>query len=103
MRTQDGPYVIRRALTNRRAGAAVWAFVAAEWDELTDRFPSNSVARMLEGITALDRTSLVETVAPFLADHPVPQGEKQVAQHLERQRINAALRDREADRFPATL
>ena len=94
VRTQDGPYLIRRALTNQTVGAHVWAFVASHWDLLTTRFPSNSVARMLEGIVMLDTGDQVAAVAEFLADHPVPQGRRQVAQHLERQRINAAFRSR---------
>ena len=94
VRTQDGPYLIRRALTNQEVGGHVWAFVASQWDLLTERFPSNSVARMLEGIVMLDTSEHVAAVADFLAAHPVPQGAKQVAQHLERQRINAAFRSR---------
>ncbi len=94
IRTQDGPYLIRRALINQHAGDHVWAFVASHWDRLTDSFPSNSVARMLEGIVMLDTSEHVTAVADFLAAHPVPQGAKQVAQHLERQRINAAFRTR---------
>ena len=94
VRTQDGPYLIRRALTNQEVGGHVWAFVASQWDLLTERFPSNSVAGMLEGIVMLDTSEHVAAVADFLAAHPVPQGAKQVAQHLERQRINAAFRSR---------
>ena len=94
IRTQDGPYLIRRALINQHVGGHVWAFVASHWDRLADSFPSNSVARMLEGIVMLDTTEQVAAVADFLASHPVPQGAKQVAQHLERQRINAAFRTR---------
>ena len=94
VRTQDGPYLIRSALTNQEVGSHVWAFVASHWDLLTTRFPSNSVARMLEGIVMLDTSDQVAAVADFLAVHPVPQGTKQIAQHLERQRINAAFRTR---------
>ena len=94
VRTQDGPYLIRRALANRTVGGHVWAFVASHWDLLTARFPSNSVARMLEGIVMLDSDDQVASVFEFLTAHPVPQGRRQVAQHLERQRINAAFRAR---------
>ena len=93
-RTQDGPYLIRRALINPYVGSHVWAFVASHWDRLTAGFPSNSVARMLEGIVMLDTAEQVAAVAGLLAANPVPQGAKQVAQHLERQRINAAFRAR---------
>ncbi|GJM37799.1 MAG: aminopeptidase [Acidimicrobiales bacterium] len=103
VRSQDGPYVLRRALANPVAGETVWAFVCAHWDALKDSFPSNSIARLLEGIVSLDTAPMVTEVAAFLDTHPVPQGEKQIAQHRERQRINAALRDRESARFSATL
>ncbi len=103
VRSQDGPYVLLRALTNREAGRSAWQFTTAHWEALTDRFPSNSVARMLEGVTALDSDEMVEEVAAFMKAHWVPQGEKQIAQHLERQRINAALRTRESTRLAAAL
>lgn len=103
VRAQDGPYLIRRALANRRVGAAAWDFTAANWDELARIFPSNSLARMLEGIVGLDRPEQAERVRSFLAAHPVPQGTKQIAQHLERLEINVAFRHREADRLSAVV
>ena len=103
VRAQDGPYLIRRALANRRVGAAAWDFTAANWDELARIFPSNSLARMLEGIVGLDRPEQAERVRSFLAGHPVPQGAKQIAQHLERLKINVAFRHREADRLSTAI
>ena len=73
------------------------------WDDLNERFPSNSITRMLEGITSLDTDPLVAEVGAFLAQHPVPQAGKQVDQHRERQRINASLRRRESDGLRASL
>ncbi|MEQ8840900.1 MAG: M1 family aminopeptidase [Acidimicrobiales bacterium] len=99
VRTQDAPYVIRRALTNPIAGPRVWEFTKSNWELIGERFPSNSVARLLEGISQLDTDALVADVSAFLGDHPVPQGAKQVAQHLERQRVNAAFRRRETTGF----
>ena len=58
---------------------------------------------MLSGVTALDEPDLVEAVASFLDDHPIPQAGKQVDQRLERQRVNAAFRAREAERFTTSL
>ena len=104
VRTQDGPYLIRRALANRVCGPDAWDFLAEHWDGLLGTFPSNySVARMLEGVTALDRAELAAGVHAFMADHPLPQGAKQVAQHLERLDINVALRSRESDRLAAAV
>ena len=100
VRTQDGPYLIRRALANRRCGPNAWDFLAEHWDRLLAIFPTNySLARMLEGVTALDRAELAARVRGFVASHPLPQGAKQVAQHLERLDINVALRARESDRL----
>ena len=103
VRTQDGPYLVRRALLNRVCGSEAWDFLAGNWDRLLGIFPTNSPARMLEGVTALDRADLAARVHAFLAEHPLPQGAKQVAQHLERLDINVAMRERESDRLAAAI
>ena len=104
VRTQDGPYLIRRALANRVCGPEAWDFLAGHWDRLLGIFPTNySLARMLEGVTALDRAEVAAQVHAFLAEHPLPQGAKQVAQHLERLDINVAMRERESGRLAATI
>ena len=92
IRSQDGPYLIRRALANQSVGWRVWQFVTTNWDDLMQLFPHNSVARMLEGIVWLDRVDQANKVTSFLAEHPVPQGERPIKQHLERQRIHADFR-----------
>ena len=104
VRTQDGPYLVRRALLNRVCGAEAWDFLAEHWDRLLGIFPTNySLARMLEGVTALDRAELAAGVHAFMAEHPLPQGAKQVAQHLERLDINVAMRERESSRLAAAI
>jgi puromycin-sensitive aminopeptidase len=104
VRTQDGPYLIRRSLANRVCGPEAWDFLSGHWDRLLGIFPTNySLARMLEGVTALDRADLAARVHAFLAEHPLPQGAKQVAQHLERLDINVAMRERESGRLAAAV
>jgi puromycin-sensitive aminopeptidase len=103
IRSQNAPFVILSALTNRHAGRDAWAFVEERWDELSRRFPSNAIPRMLGGITALSTPHLAAQIEAFLAEHPVPQAAKTVAQHLERLRVNVALRQREAARIAAHL
>ena len=103
IRAQDGPYLLRRALVNHGAGAAAWDFLTGHWDDLVAVFPSNSVARMLQGVTALDTPEQARAVHRFVSTHPVPQGAKQVAQHLERLDVNTALRVRDAERLAAAV
>ena len=99
IRTQNAPMVLRRALTNREVGDLAWWFVTAEWETINERFPSNSIARMLEGIRSLSRPDVAPNVPVFFAEHQVPQGERILAQHLERLSVNVALREREANRL----
>ncbi len=103
VRSQNAPYVIRRALNNRERGADAWAWITEHWDEVNARFPSNSISRMLGGIRALDDGALADGIEAWLDDHPVPQGEKQLQQARERLRVNVAHRAREADRLKAHL
>ena len=104
VRTQDGPYLIRRALANRGCGSGAWDFLVEHWDRLLGIFPTNySLARMLEGVVTLDRAELASQVHDFMAAHPLPQGAKQVAQHLERLDINVALRARESERLATAV
>ncbi len=104
VRTQDGPYLIRRAMFNPVCSAEAWGFLRDRWDQILDVFPANySWARMLEGITALDKPELAKEVRSFLLEHPPPAGAKQLAQHTERLDINLAFRLRESGRFSRYL
>jgi puromycin-sensitive aminopeptidase len=95
VRTQNAPYLLRRALHNRNHGAHVWFLVQSEWARINERFPSNSIARMLEGIRTLTRPDVAQSIYEFFATHQVPQGDKILAQHLERLEVNVALRARD--------
>jgi puromycin-sensitive aminopeptidase len=95
IRTQDGPYVVARALVNRHEGPRAWAFVARHWTELNERFPSNTIVRMLAPLATFTDPRLAHEVEAFFAEHPIPQGAKTLAQHLEKLRVNVALAERE--------
>ena len=103
VRSQNSPFVIGRAMRNRLHGPLAWEFVRRHWQVLNERLPHNSIVRMLEGVKALSRPEQAADVTGFFAEHPVPQGAKTLAQHLDRLRVNLALRQREADRLPAAL
>ncbi len=99
VRTQNAPFLLQRCLRHREYGAVAWRFIRDRWSELNDRFPANSIVRMIEGVKTLTRPEELADVAGFFADHDIPQARKTLQQILERQRINAAFRQREADRL----
>jgi puromycin-sensitive aminopeptidase len=98
VRTQNAPFLLRSAIANRHHGAAAWAFVRDHWDETLDRFPSNTIVRMVDSITDLSTPELVDDTSSFFAQHPIEQATKTLEQLLERQRVNTRLRLREAGR-----
>ncbi len=103
VRTQDAPFIIRRAILNRANGEAAWAYVAKQWETLNSQLPSAGISRMLEGIRAVTSAELAEGIDAFLRTHPVPQGDKQVQQHRERMWVSVGLREREAGRLADLL
>jgi len=103
VRTQNAPFLIGACLANRDHGATAWDLVERRWDEMNERFPSNSIVRMLHGIRPIGDPDLAARIESFLADHPVPQAKQTLQQHLERMRVSVALRAREADRLAEHL
>jgi puromycin-sensitive aminopeptidase len=99
IRTQNAPFVLRSALANRTQGPVAWSFVKEHWEAINQRFPSSTIVRLLDGVRGLNQPAVAADVAAFFEDHVVPQGTKTLQQHLERLRVNVALREREHDRF----
>jgi puromycin-sensitive aminopeptidase len=98
VRTQNAPFLLRAAIANRRHGPAAWAFVRDHWNEAIDRFPSNTIVRMVDSVSLLSTPELVADTSAFFAEHPIEQATKTLEQVLERQRVNTQLRLREAQR-----
>ncbi len=103
VRTQNAPFLLARALSNRAHGAEAWEFVRRNWSTFLERFPSNTMVRMAEGVRTLSDPAVAQDVLGFFAEHPLPQGERTLAQHLERLRVNVALRERERDALAIAL
>ena len=103
VRSQDALFLLARALRNRYAAADVWALLTDRWEEITTRFPSSTVPRMIDGIRGVSDRELAASIAAFLADHPVKQGTKPVQQHLERMWVTVALADRVRDELGTAL
>lgn len=94
IRTQNAPFVLAQALMNRAHGPAVWQRIASEWDTINEAFPSNTIVRMLTGVRWLTDDDSASSVQNFFDGRELPQGQKQLDQHLERQRVNAKFRSR---------
>ena len=71
-----------------------WKLVHERWDEMNERFPSNSIVRMLSGIRSVSDPALAADIEAFTAEHPVPQAKQTLQQHLERMRVSVGLRER---------
>lgn len=99
IRGQNSNFWLRRSMINPSTTRQTWAFIQEHWDTLVELLASSAVVRMIEGVARLTEPGDVEATNAFFATHPVPQGEKTLAQTLERQRVNTALHNREALRF----
>ena len=73
------------------------------WDEANAAFPANTIVRMVDRCRCSPPSTAVADVQGFFAEHPIPQGAKTLDQMLERQRVNAALRERERVDLAAAL
>ena len=99
IRSQNAHFWLRRSMTNPATQAQTWSFIQNNWDALVELLASSAVVRMVEGVSRLVEPGDIEATQAFFDAHPVPQGEKTLAQTLEQQRVNAALNAREALRF----
>lgn len=96
IRTQDAPYLLGFAMGNDEQGEQVWQFVSENWDEMVKAYPDNAIVRMAGGIRALSKPETAAEIEKFFETHKVPTGELTMQQHLEKLRVNVALREREA-------
>jgi puromycin-sensitive aminopeptidase len=94
VKTQNAPFLLRGAIGNLHHGRAAWEFVRRRWTDINDSFPRNTISRIVETVKTLDRPADVAGSAAFFAEHPIEQAAKTVDQILERQRVNAEVRER---------
>ncbi|MBI3743720.1 MAG: M1 family metallopeptidase [Chloroflexi bacterium] len=103
IRTQDAPFQMAYAMMNHDHGVAAWRFVRDNWKVCNEKFPSNTIPRMLSGVRALSKPEVASEVLAFFKEHEVPQGRLMVEQHLEKLQVNVAFRQREASRLAEAL
>jgi len=103
VKTQNAPFLLGRCIANRHHGELAWRFVREAWTQANERFPTNTIVRMIDPVKLLNRPHVVADVQSFFAEHPIPQSAKTLDQVLERQRVNAALLEREQARLASAL
>jgi puromycin-sensitive aminopeptidase len=94
IRTQDAPFLLSAAESNRDVGPLAWAYVRDHWDELVPRFASSNVIHLAYGVRVQTAPEVVADVQAFFREHDIPQNHLMLLQALERQRVFAALRER---------
>ena len=103
VKTQNAPFLLNRCIANREFGPVAWRVVRQRWTEANEKFPVNTIVRMIDTTKLLNSPDQLADVQAFFAEHPIPQSVKTLEQVMERQRVNAALRAREADTLVAHL
>lgn len=92
VKTQNAPFLLRACIGNRSHGEVAWRFVREHWSEANERFPRNTIVRMVETVKLLDRPEHVHEAQAFFDEHPIEQAVQTLEQLLERQRVNARVR-----------
>jgi len=103
IKTQNAPFLLNRCIANRHHGSLAWTEVRRRWVEANERFPDNTIVRMIDPVKLLTTPDVVADVQSFFAEHPIKQATNTLDQVLERQRVNAALVARESERLGAAL
>jgi puromycin-sensitive aminopeptidase len=96
VRTQNAPFVLAYALTNRDLGRRAWEFIKENWAVANTRFPQPLIVRMVDGARYLTKPGDAADASAFFNAHPIPQSRKNLEQLLERQGDASALRERAA-------
>ena len=80
-----------------------WDAVRRNWDDANERFPNNTIVRMIDTVKLLSDPAVAADVQSFFSEHPIPQAALTLDQVLERQRVNVAMVQRESGRLAAVL
>jgi puromycin-sensitive aminopeptidase len=94
VKTQNAPFLLNRCIANRNHGDIAWTAVKKNWAQANDRFPVNTIVRMVDSVKMLTSDTAAIQVPAFFAEHPIPQAVKVLEQILERQAVNVELRRR---------
>jgi puromycin-sensitive aminopeptidase len=109
IRTQNAPYLLGAMLRSRAVGALTWPFIQEHFADFAERFPANSIHRMLDGVTGLiavdpgDGVPTPEVIRAFCVANVEPARLRLVGQSLERLSVNTAFAARSQQALAALL
>jgi aminopeptidase N len=109
IRTQNAPYLLGAMLRSRAIGALTWSFIEEHFGEFTERFPANSIHRMIDGVTNLiavdpgDGVPSPEVIRAFCVANIEPARLRLAGQSLERLSVNTAFAARSQQALAALL
>ncbi len=96
IRTQDASWVTARLFRARTSGEYAWQQVRKQWKTVSEKMPTMTIRRLIEGIPVLSDPRVAADVAAFFAETPIPLAAKTIEQNLERLHANVMMRQREA-------
>jgi puromycin-sensitive aminopeptidase len=106
IRIQDAFIVLANLIANPFTGDRVIAYVIDNFAELSARFPEKtrpSIFRTVPLLCTETSAPLASRVEQFFADNPMPSGKRNIAQQLERYRLNLRLRENYGSRLANEL
>ena len=103
VKSQNAPFLLNRCISHRNHGEVAWKYVRENWGIANEKFPVNTIVRMVDSVKTLTSDAMARDVPAFFAEHPIPQAVKVLEQILERQQVNVALRLRSAQELATHL
>lgn len=101
LRVQNAPYFLSSLLDNEAGSARVWESIKSNWGKINEMWPAYSVADLFDSLASLDTAEQEADVIAFFKTHTVDGGQMQLAQGLEKLRINVLLRQTVDDKVIA--
>src|SRR5262249_39488546 len=98
-RSQELTSGLAPALANPGIREDAWKFVTTNWATIAAKLPGMLRISLTSGIVSLDTPELEADVRKFLAENPLPGGEKAIAQNLELLRVGVLFNQRETQRL----
>jgi len=103
VKTQNAPFLLNRCVANRFHGELAWQYVQQHWKVANERFPVNTIVRMVDSAKLLNSDVAEASVQSFFTEHDIPQAVQTLQQVLERQKVNVSLRRRESENLTRAL